>query len=70
MSRNKGSKDARGRYSSNAQMQARAKRLADAIDKFIDQAYCQYDFNKLTDFNKLHEVKDHLLELNRLKFDR
>jgi len=51
-------------------MQARAKRLADAIDKFIDQAYCQYDFNKLTDFNKLHEVKDHLLELNRLKFDR
>lgn len=65
--RNKGSKDARGRYSSNEQMQARAKRLAQAIDKFIDQSLKQYNFNKLTDFNKLHTAKDHLMELNALK---
>lgn len=65
--RNKGSKDARGRYSSNAQMQARAQRLAGYIDKFINQAWRQYNFNKLTDFNKLHAAKDHLLELNSFK---
>ena len=64
--RNKGSKDAHGRYSSNKQMQARSKKLADAIDKFISQAYRQYNFNKLTDFNMLHDVKNHLLELNEL----
>lgn len=67
MSRNKGSKDARGRYSTPAQMQTRAKRLADSIDKFIAQAWVEYHFNKLTDFNKLHEVKDHLIELSNFK---
>lgn len=64
--RNKGSKDKHGRYSSAKQMQNRAIKLSATIDKFIEQAWRQHDFNKLTDFNKLHDVRNHLIELSRL----
>lgn len=69
MSRREGAKDKHGRYSSAKQMQARAGRLSVLIEKFTEQACRQHDFNKLTDFNKLHEVRDHLVELSELKIE-
>lgn len=67
--RNIGSKDKRKRYSSTPQMQKRAARLSVLIEKFTEQAWAQRDFNKLTDFNKLHEVRDHLVQLSELKIE-
>lgn len=64
--RNKGSKDYHGRYSSMQQMQKRSDKLAKSIDKFIDQALKQHDFNKIVHFDKLHSIKDHLLEISKL----
>lgn len=67
--RNKGSKDRHGRYSTVIQMQVRAKRLAENIDKFIDQSLRQNSFNKITDFNKLHDTVSHLIDISTLKID-
>lgn len=64
--RNKGSKDKHGRYSSVPQMQKRSEKLANQIDKFIDQSLKQHYFNKVVDFDKLHLVKDHLLDISKL----
>jgi len=69
MSRRQGSKNAHGYHYSKDRMKKKCEKLANDIDKFIDVAYNNYTFNKLVDFNKLHQVKDDLLELVRLKMD-
>lgn len=65
--RRTGSKNTRPAYMSIQKLNAKALNTKEVIDDFIEKSLRNQNFNKLVDYNKLHEMADHLKELSTIK---
>lgn len=68
--RTKGAKSKHGNYVSDESLNKKAHKAMDTINDFIDKSLRNGYFNKFVDYNKLHEIADHLKFLSTVKPDR
>jgi hypothetical protein len=68
--RTKGAKSKHGNYVSDESLNKKAAKLQALMDDFIDKSLRNGYFNKQVDYNKMHEMADHLKWLSTFKPDR